>query len=422
MRFVHMSDVHLGCTRYNLQESPRDFFDSWMSVIRNYVLDNDVDFVIICGDFFHKKVVPPETMNYAIEGLTMIRNAQIPVVMIEGNHDQTPTDNEFSWIRSLSSWGFVKLLEPRVENGVAIYDEWDEDSKRGGYIDIGQARIFGSEWYGASGNYAIPALVDSIKLCQREGAFHMLMLHTDVEGYQTHPIPAINVATLSELKKVVQYVGLGHTHMHYEIDNWAFNPGSIEVTDVSQFKETRGIFVVDVDKDNNVSAEHMQDYTYREFQRLSFDVSQCLGPLEVTEQVLDLVERKAQKAEEGKPEPILEITLVGLLEFPNSLLEIKRISELAKAETCSLAVRVKNKTAPSKDIVQDYRPENQERAVVEKKVISDLVARDKRFRDKSDVFVAMVLGAKHMVLDGDEAEDIAGFIALKVEESGYKKK
>ena len=72
MRFLHIADVHLGCTRYQLPESPRDFFDAWLDVLRKYAIGEKVDFVIMCGDFFHKRSVPPETMNYAVAGLNLL--------------------------------------------------------------------------------------------------------------------------------------------------------------------------------------------------------------------------------------------------------------------------------------------------------------------------------------------------------------
>src|SRR5690606_26819534 len=158
-----ISDVHLGCTRYNLPESPRDFFDAWIDVLQRYAVDERVDFVIMCGDFFHKRNVPPETMDYAFAGLSLLKDAGIPVVAIEGNHDQKQTDTPFSWLRSLEKWRLLHLLEPHPRNGSFVYEPWDydrEDQIRGGYIDIGQARIFGSAWYGASANWAIPMLTD----------------------------------------------------------------------------------------------------------------------------------------------------------------------------------------------------------------------------------------------------------------------
>ena len=112
-------------------------------------------------------------------------------------------------------------------DGVITYQSWNEETKKGGYIDIGQARIFGSDWYGASGNWAIPLLTEAIRanISTDVDRFHILMLHTDVEGHQMHPIPALSMDALKQLKSVTDYVGLGHTHMHFEIDNWGIEPG-----------------------------------------------------------------------------------------------------------------------------------------------------------------------------------------------------
>jgi DNA repair exonuclease SbcCD nuclease subunit len=103
-------------------------------------------------------------------------------------------------------------------------------------VDVGRARIFGSHWYGASANWAIPMLSREIKDNRRDNAFHILMLHTDIEGHETHPIPALSLASLNELKQGLDYVALGHTHRKFEIDNWAFNPGSIEITSISDYR------------------------------------------------------------------------------------------------------------------------------------------------------------------------------------------
>src|SRR5215213_6684181 len=168
MKFLHISDVHLGCTRYQLAESPRDFFDAWIDVLQKYAIDEKVDFVIMCGDFFHKRSVPPETMNYAVAGLTLLRDAGIPVITIEGNHDQKHNDSDYSWLRSLANWNLLYLLEPKNVDGKMSYQAWDRDDQDGGFVDIKNARIFGSHWYGASANWAIPMLTEAIKENRRE--------------------------------------------------------------------------------------------------------------------------------------------------------------------------------------------------------------------------------------------------------------
>ena len=414
MKFLHIADVHLGCTRYQLPESPRDFFDAWFDVLRRYGIGEEVDFVLIAGDFFHKRAVPPETMNYAVEGLTMMKNAGIPVVAIEGNHDQKHTDSEFSWLRSLSRWGLITLLEPVLESDKLTYFEWDESTKSGGYVDIGNARIFGSNWYGASGNYAIRMLADALKENIRDGAFHILMLHTDVEGHQMHPMPALSVATLKELKQAVQYIALGHTHKHYEIDNWAFNPGSIEITNISEFRETRGAFVVEVDEEGLINARHVTDYYFRPFQRLGFDVSNTNEPSDVTKGVLDKVRSEARRSDEGKPKPIIEIGLRGQLGFPNSLLEIQKIRDETMSMTDALHVRIKNHTVPADYFEAEADVDDESRERLERRIIDDLVARDTRYSKQRDQISDAAVGAKRMVLTDEPPEKIADFIGAKI--------
>lgn len=412
MKFLHISDVHLGCTRYQLPESPRDFFDAWIDVLRKYAIGEKVDFVLICGDFFHKRNVPPETMNYAVAGLNMMKEAGIPVVAIEGNHDQKHTDSEYSWLRSLANWNLLYLLEPINVGGRVIYHPWNDDDGRGGFVDIGRARIFGSHWYGASANWAVPMLVNAIRENRREGAFHILMLHTDVEGHQTHPLPAISVATLKELKAVTEYVGLGHTHMHFEIDNWAFNPGSIEVTSINEYRETRGAFVVEVDDDNNVTARHVEDYRQRPFQRLRFEVDHYADARDITDAVLEKVRNEARRSEEGEPAPIIEITLAGRLGIPNSLLEMQKIRDQAKEITGALHVRLKNHTSPVEYAVAEDVEEDASRERLERRVLEDLVFRDNRFKARSEQMARLIVGVKRQALSDESPEKIVELIGI----------
>jgi DNA repair protein SbcD/Mre11 len=412
MKFLHISDVHLGCTRYQLAESPRDFFDAWIDVLQKYAIGENVDFVIMCGDFFHKRSVPPETMNYAVAGLTLLKDAGIPIVSIEGNHDQKHTDSAYSWLRSLANWNLLHLLEPTNLEGKMTYRPWQDGS--GGYIDIGRARIFGSHWYGASANWAIPMLTEAIGQNRREGAFHILMLHTDVEGHQTHPIPALSVSALKELKSVTDYVGLGHTHMHYEIDNWAFNPGSIEVTNISEFRETRGVFIVEVDENNQVLARHIQDYRQRPFQRLRFYVDKYAEASQITNDVLEMVRDQARSAEPGHPSPIIEITLTGRLGIPNSLLEMTKMRDETQKLTGALHVRIKNHSTPVEYAVAEDVEEDASRETLERRVIEDLIVRDNRFKNRPEEMARLVIGVKRQALSDEPPEKIVDLIATEL--------
>src|SRR5918912_1827177 len=308
MKFLHLADIHLGCRRYNLEERTKDFFRAWHEVITTHAIPNRVDFVLIAGDFFDRRNIDPQAMNHAVAGLDLLKDAGIPVVAIEGNHDQRDAVSEHSWMRSLSEWGFIKLLEPQSnpEGGFRLVP-WDEDERAGSYVDIAGARIFGSHWFGASATAAIPILADALRDARDEGRFNILMLHTDVEGQTNRPIPAVPVAKLKELKQHVDYLALGHTHKRFDLDGWAFNPGSLEPTSIDEYKEERGAFLVEVDDARKIKAVHVTDYVQRPFQRLSFDVSGAQDAEAVYEGVMRMVEGEARvhDPESDGPAPIV---------------------------------------------------------------------------------------------------------------------
>src|ERR687890_705205 len=130
---------------------------------------------------------------------------------------------------------------------------WDEETRAGSYVDIKGARIYGTHWYGTSANAAMPMLAESLRAARGEGLFHILLLHTDVEGQLNRPIPALSVEKLKELRSLVDYVA-------------------------------------------------------RPFQRLTFDVSGAEDPEAVHAGVMEAVGREARShdPESGEPAPIIE--------------------------------------------------------------------------------------------------------------------
>ena len=195
IKFLHMSDVHLGCRRYNIDERTKDFFRSWFDVINNHALPNEVDFVLIAGDFFDRRNIDPQTMNHALAGLQLLRDAGIPVVAIEGNHDRRDAVSDYSWMRSFSQAGFFILLEParaaESDDSALPWEmvPWDEETRTGSYVDIKGARIFGTHWYGTSANAAMPMLAERSARGARRGTLpHPAAAHRRRGAAQpTHP-------------------------------------------------------------------------------------------------------------------------------------------------------------------------------------------------------------------------------------------
>ncbi len=418
IKFLHISDVHLGCRRYNLEERTKDFFRSWFDVIEKHALPNEVDFVLIAGDFFDRRNIDPQTLNHAMAGLQSLKDAGIPVVAIEGNHDRHDAVTIYSWMRSLSQAGYIKLLEPvSDEESPITMIPWDEAERAGSYIDIKGARIFGSHWYGTTANVAMGILGDALRRAHGDGLFNILLLHTDVEGQLSRPIPALSVEKLKELRALVDYVALGHTHKRFEIDNWAFNPGSLEACTIDEYREERGAYLVEVDDERRVHATHLRDYIQRPFQRLWFDVSGVMDADAVHTGVMEKVSLEARRhdTESEDPAPIIEVTLGGHLGFKNSLLDLNKIRDESRALTGALHVMVRNQSVPVEYAVAAGLDADTSRAHREQRIVEDLIARDNRFRDRAREMAELVLEAKRRVLSDDAPADILDLIAQKLE-------
>ncbi|MDT7543058.1 MAG: repair protein SbcD/Mre11 [Acidobacteriota bacterium] len=426
MKFLHIADIHLGCRRYNLEERTKDFARAWLDVVHDHAIKNRVDFVLICGDFFNARRVEPDAMNHAVAGLAALREAGIPVVAIEGNHDQHEADSvsRFSWMRSLSKWGYLALLEPDTSEGFHLAP-WDETEHKGSYIDIAGARIFGTHWFGTSTNAAIPLLTDALRDARSDSLFNILMLHTDVEGQLNRPnIPALSVERMKELKGLVDYVALGHTHKRFEIEGWAFNPGSLEAVSIDEYREERGLYLIEVDQAHNVNAQHSRDYTQRPFQRLSFDVSGVEDADKVHQGVLEVIRREARAFDAETSEglaPIIEINLRGHLGFKNSLLDIPKMRNEARELTGALHVMVTNRSVPVEYAVAEGLDTEASRMVRERRIVEDLIARDTRFRDRAPQMANLVLEAKRLALSDETPEKILELIEQQLDDADAAK-
>ncbi len=415
-KFLHIADIHLGIRRYRSEERAQDFFHAWRDCIERYALAEQVSFVLIAGDFFDARKIEPRAMNQAMFCLTRLRDAGIPVVVIEGNHDSHEVGTKFSWLRSLSQWGYVKLLEPIYEDGLARLEAWNEQTGSGSFIDIGDIRIFGSIWYGSTVTQSLTALVDLLRDHHDPQRFNVMMLHTDVEGHVNHPSPPLPVAKLNELKDYIDYLALGHTHKNFVIDGWAYNPGSLEACSVDEYANERGAYIVEVEGKQH-TARLVNDYRQRPVIRVAFDVNGQTTPEEFHEALfahlrLELTPHKADN-DTALP-PVIELALKGQLGFKNSLLELNRLRDEIKKEFKPLLVMVRNQTVPVEYAVAAGLSETVSRGERERRVIEDLISRDARFRDRSTDLAGFILEAKRLALNDESPTQITEMIESKL--------
>ncbi len=261
VRFIHAADLHLGKTLYNIDQRYNDFFKvfEWML---NKAIKESVDFILISGDFIDsERKINPSTLGNII---TIIRDFQskskenlgrdIPIICIEGNHE-TPFYSDQTWLKLLADIDLITLLSGDYDNRSRKIDfrEYSQREHKGGKIQIKNAVIYGVSYFGSSTPELYPLIKREIE--EEEDKFVILMMHFGIEGEDKRKKGYQVSKSLKELHKKVDYLALGHFHKRYERPKgnpWIYNPGSLEVNEITEHKEERGIFLVDIfsDEDN----------------------------------------------------------------------------------------------------------------------------------------------------------------------------
>jgi DNA repair exonuclease SbcCD nuclease subunit len=414
-RFLHIADVHLGIKRYNLPDRTGDFFRAWQEVIELYAIGRRVDFVLIAGDLFDRRNVDPQAANHAMVMLRKLEEARIPALVIEGNHDSRESLSRHSWLRSFSQWRYMKLLEPEWTDGIPALAPWNEEDARGAYIDIGDARIFGSIWLGTTVGQALPLLGEAVRQNRRSDATNIMLLHSDVEGQLNRPIQnALSISKLVALRESVDYLALGHTHKRFGIEEWAFNPGSLEACSVDEADAERGAYLVETDGPS-IRTEFIragEDYFQRPFRRVEHQIKGQDDPEAVRAEVFEALRSHClvDPDQDADGRPIIELTLRGQLAFKNSLLRLDKLKEQAIEEFQPLGLIINNKTIPKQLAVALDLARDAPRSVRELRVIEDIIKPDPRFGHRAAELAAIVVEAKRLALEGESPEKILRLI------------
>ena len=83
---------------------------------------------------------------------------------------------------------------------------------------------------------------------KKEGVFNILLQHYGIEG-QMKNVPGVKIEEAEILKDKVDYLALGHFHRQFIVNDWIYNPGSSEAASSIDTSFKRGIFLVEVYKE-----------------------------------------------------------------------------------------------------------------------------------------------------------------------------
>jgi len=383
-RFLHLADIHLGYDRYDNKTRTLDFFQALQDAINKYAIAEAVDFVVIAGDLFEHRSLQPNILNQAQLCLQSLKEAEIPVLAIEGNHDNRPYGTRTSWLRYLADWELLILLEPDSSaSGEVCYQPWDWETKRGGYLDLDcGVRVLGSSWYGNSAPKAIAQLASAIAQLPPAAAQTVMLFHHGLEGQIARYQGALRYSDLLPLKQAgVDYLALGHIHKHYAVEGWIFNPGSLEANSMEESRYERGAYLVEMD-DDGIRAALKREYRQRSLVRLHLTAKGQESLKDLEQQAIALVEQAIQS---GKivpdQQPIVELKIDGSVGFDRLDLDTRKLQHHLQQMSHALIFLLKYDV----DTVQYATPlsEDASRLQIEQEVFTDLFAANTTYKKQS---------------------------------------
>lgn len=408
-RFLHLADIHLGFDRYDSKERSQDFFYALRDALQKHAIDERVDFVLIAGDLFEHRNIQPMILNQAQICFRDLQKAGIPVLAIEGNHDNRPYGTKTSWLRYLASWDQLILLEPDM-TAAAPYQAWDAAAKQGGYIDLAcGVRVIGSCWYGASAPKAIEQIAAAMQQLPPAPGQTVMMLHQGMDGFIARYSGALKYGDVLPLKQAgVDYLALGHIHKNYEMEGWVFNPGSVEANSVEESRYPRGVYLVEIGE-AGIQAELKQDYYQRPIVQLRLTARGTETMEEVEAGAIAQVQRAIESGKlDPAAAPMVELRIEGKVGFDRLDLDTRQLQQQLQQISNALVFLLKYEV----DDVTYVSPlsDDANRLQIEQEVFTDLLSANNVYKKRAPEFARGLIALKDLQLEGRSESDLYNFV------------
>ena len=300
IKILHLSDIHMGSgfshgkinSQTGLNTRLEDFVNTLSRCI-DRAIEEPVDLVLFGGDAFPDATPTPNVQEKFASQFRRLVDAEIPTVLLVGNHDQHAQGQGGASLciyRTLGVPGFVvgdRLDTHRIEtsNGAVqvITLPWltrstlltRKETEGLSLADVNDLLIKRLE----------PALEGEIRRLDPNIPTVLLAhLMADRANLGAERFLAVGKGFTIPISMLTRpcfdYVALGHVHKHQNLnqsnDPPVIYPGSIERVDFSEEKEDKGFVLIELEKDN-VKWEFCQ-LPVRVFCTIEVDLSKAEDP------------------------------------------------------------------------------------------------------------------------------------------------
>jgi exonuclease SbcD len=298
IKILHLSDIHMGSGFSHGQINPETGLNTRLEdftrALRRCVDDaiaQTVDLVLFGGDAFPDATPPPYIQQAFAKEFCRLVKANIPTVLLVGNHDQHAQGvggASLCIYRTLGVPGFIvgdTLTTHRIET-------------RSGPIQIvtlpwltRSTLLTRPETQGLSMGEVAELLLEKLRIVL-EGEIRkldktvptVLLAHvmTDTARYGAEKFLAVGkgftVPMAILARDCFDYIALGHVHRYQEVNQspLAIYPGSIERVDFNEEKEEKGYVIAQVSKGKTKAK--FRALPAREFKTIEADLTKVENP------------------------------------------------------------------------------------------------------------------------------------------------
>ena len=198
VKIIHTGDLHLGMTFKSLGVKSklhrRDCQDVFSSII-NLCIGEKADALLIAGDLFDESNPSKSIISFVIDELKRLKEKNIPVFIITGNHD--PYNKDSLWF----SYAFP--------SNVVIFDNNNLESK-----SVGDLEVYGLAY---TNNTKEP--LKGFK-AEKSDKFRVGLIHGSTINIKDDDDPEYNYRQITKTQidgSGLDYIALGHFHDLLEV-------------------------------------------------------------------------------------------------------------------------------------------------------------------------------------------------------------
>lgn len=206
IKFAHFADTHIGSWRDSkLNQITMKGFEKSIQIC----YERQVDFILIAGDFFNTNFPSVERLKETAKTLKEIKEKQIPVYIIPGSHDYSPTGR--TMIDVFEQAGLlVNVMKGKINEHQQLQLNFVTDQKTGIKITgiAGRKGMLDRQYYE---NLDLDYLED-------EPGPKIFMFHTAITELKPKELEKMESQPVSFLPQNFIYYAGGHIHQKIEQD------------------------------------------------------------------------------------------------------------------------------------------------------------------------------------------------------------